>query len=86
MALNFKLGDVLKELDITKNALAVESKVRPATVATYVNNDVSRIEVETLTNILDALNRFEIEKAEKDNRSPKRYGIEDIISYEYEGA
>jgi hypothetical protein len=79
MALHFKLGNVLDELEITKNALAVEAKVRPATVATYVNGDVSRIEVETLTNMLDAINRFAIEKG-------KTYGIEDIIAYEYEGA
>ncbi len=81
MALHFKLGDVLKELDITKNALAVESKVRPATVATYVNGDVNSIEIETLTNMLDALNRIAIEIGNK-----RRYGIEDIVSYEYEGA
>jgi DNA-binding Xre family transcriptional regulator len=81
MALYYKLGNVLGELEITKNALAVEAKVRPATVATYVNGDVGRIEIDTLTNILDALNRFAIEKGIQ-----RRYGIEDIISYEYKGA
>jgi predicted transcriptional regulator len=76
--LNYKLGDVLKELEISMNALAVEGKIRPATVSTYVKGDVSRIEVETLTSILDTINRLAIEKG-----VGKSYGIEDVISYEY---
>jgi DNA-binding Xre family transcriptional regulator len=81
MALYYKLGNVLGELEITKNALAVEAKVRPATVTTYVNGDVGRIEIDTLTNMLDAINRMAIEKG-----ITRRYGLEDIISYEYKGA
>ncbi|NWQ40375.1 helix-turn-helix domain-containing protein [Bacillus sp. EB106-08-02-XG196] len=78
MTLEFKLGDVLEELEISMNALAVEGKIRPATVSSYVKGDVSRIEVDTLISILDTINRLAIEK-----RLKHRYGIEDIISYEY---
>jgi DNA-binding Xre family transcriptional regulator len=81
MALHFNLGNVLHELEITKNALAVEAKVRPATVATYAKGDVSRIEVDTLINLLDAINRIAAGRGIK-----KKYGIEDIVTYVYQGA
>jgi predicted transcriptional regulator len=78
MALDFKLGDVLEELEVSMNALAVEGKIRPATVSSYVKGDVSRIEVDTLISILDTINRLAKEKGLR-----RRYGIEDVISYEY---
>ena len=81
MALYFKLGSVLDELGITKNALAVEAKVRPATITTYANGDVSRIEIDTLINMLDAMNRMAAERGLK-----KKYGIQDIVTYEYQDA
>ncbi|MCF2716266.1 hypothetical protein [Paenibacillus sp. 203] len=34
---HFKLGDILEELDISRNKLAVEAKIRPATVIDMVN-------------------------------------------------
>ncbi|MBY0144269.1 XRE family transcriptional regulator [Neobacillus niacini] len=78
MTLEFKLGDVLEELEISMNALAVEGKIRPATVSSYVKGDVSRIEVETLVSILDTVNRLAEEKGLKHS-----YSIEDVVSYEY---
>lgn len=81
MAIQFKLGEILEELQISKNKLAVEGKIRPATVAKYETGDMGRIEVETMTAILDTLNRL----AEEEGKD-KRYSIEDLIKYTYEGA
>jgi DNA-binding Xre family transcriptional regulator len=81
MTIHFNLAKVLDELVITKNALAVEAKIRPATVASFVNGEVSRIEIPTLISMLDALNRFAIEKG-----TERRYNIEDLITYEFKGA
>lgn len=78
MSIKFRLGDILEELQITKNALAVEAKIRPATVANYVTGEVNRIEIPTLVNMLDALNRFADEK-----KKGTKYGIDDIMSYEF---
>ncbi|MDY8092419.1 helix-turn-helix transcriptional regulator [Paenibacillus polymyxa] len=55
---HFKLGDILEELDISRNKLAVEAKIRPATVIDMVNGKTKRLELETLFHILDALNRI----------------------------
>jgi DNA-binding Xre family transcriptional regulator len=81
MALTFNLGKILAELDMTKNALAVEGKIRPATLSKYEKGEVDRIEVATLTGILDTANRLAVQKGE----APK-YGIEDLITYRYEDA
>jgi DNA-binding Xre family transcriptional regulator len=81
MTIHFNLAKVLDELVITKNALAVEAKIRPATVASFVNGEVSRIEIPTLISMLDAINRFAIEKG-----TERRYNIEDLITYEFKGA
>jgi predicted transcriptional regulator len=78
MTLEFNLGDVLEELEISMNALAVEGKIRPATVSSYVKGDVSRIEVETLVSILETINRLAEDKGLRHS-----YGIEDVISYKY---
>jgi DNA-binding Xre family transcriptional regulator len=81
MTLEFKLGAILEELGISKNALAVEGKIRPATVAKYEKGDMGRIEIETLVGILDTLNRLASEKG-----IDKTYSLEDLIEYKYEGA
>ncbi|MEG9297040.1 helix-turn-helix transcriptional regulator [Mangrovibacillus sp. Mu-81] len=81
MTLEFKLGEILEELGISKNALAVEGKIRPATVAKYEKGDMGRIEIETLVGILDTLNRLASEKG-----IDKTYSLEDLIEYKYEGA
>jgi DNA-binding Xre family transcriptional regulator len=81
MTLEFKLGEILEELGISKNALAVEGKIRPATVAKYEKGDMGRIEIETLVGILDTLNRLASEKGIE-----KTYSLEDLIEYKYEGA
>lgn len=73
----FTLEDTLKELGITKNALSVESKVRPGTIADIVNGKAKSVSFETLTAIIDALNRIRLESG----KEPKRYGIEDVFTH-----
>ncbi|WP_430483146.1 helix-turn-helix domain-containing protein [Rossellomorea marisflavi] len=81
MSIEFKLGGILEELKLSKNALAVEGKIRPATVAKYETGDMGRIEIDTLVSILDTLNRMATEKG-----VDKTYSLEDLIEYKYEGA
>ncbi|WP_231579101.1 helix-turn-helix domain-containing protein [Rossellomorea marisflavi] len=81
MGIEFKLGGILEELKLSKNALAVEGKIRPATVAKYETGDMGRIEIDTLVSILDTLNRMAAEKG-----VDKTYSLEDLIEYKYEGA
>jgi transcriptional regulator with XRE-family HTH domain len=84
MGLVFKLGEIRKELDLSKNAIAVEGRLRPATIAKYDNGEVERIEKETLVGILDSVNRLAIKKAEKEGTDAKVYKIEDLIEYTFE--
>ncbi|WP_418026774.1 helix-turn-helix domain-containing protein [Paenibacillus sp. JJ1722] len=73
---HFKLGDILEELDISRNKLAVEAKIRPATVIDMVNGKTKRLELETLVHILDALNRFA-----RQRRFTRAITLADIIEY-----
>ncbi|MFE4430840.1 helix-turn-helix domain-containing protein [Peribacillus butanolivorans] len=74
---NSSLEGTLKELDITKNALAVEAKVRPATIHDLVTGNAKQINFETLKAIIDALNRISFE-----NGKVKRFSIEDVFIYD----
>ncbi|KJD45512.1 MAG: helix-turn-helix domain-containing protein [Bacillota bacterium] len=73
---HFKLGDILEELDITRNRLAVEAKIRPATVIDMVNGKTKRLELETLVHILDALNKFA-----RQRRFTRTITLADIVEY-----
>ncbi|WP_232732069.1 helix-turn-helix domain-containing protein, partial [Bacillus sp. mrc49] len=55
------LEGTLKELEITKNALAVEAKVRPATINDLVTGNAKQVNFETLKAVIDALNRKSLE-------------------------
>lgn len=71
------LGNTLSELEITKNALAVESKVRPATINDLVVGKAKQVNFETLKAIIDAINRIAIEKG-----TTKVYNVDDVFTYE----
>jgi DNA-binding Xre family transcriptional regulator len=78
MTFNFGLEEILSELKITRNKLAVEAKVRPVTVNDLFDGKSKRIELPTIQKILDSLNQFaEIKGLDK------TYTIDDIIKYEY---
>lgn len=72
--LNFKttLGETLDKLNKTRNALAVQSRIRPATINSIVDGSVKSISFETLEAILDALNEFD---------STKEFTIDDVVQY-----
>ncbi|OAK38929.1 control protein [Bacillus wiedmannii] len=72
----FTLGETMEEIGITKNKLAVESKVRPATISNLVNGEVGLVRIDTLQSILDALNQLAAE-----NNIDKTYRIEDVVQY-----
>lgn len=76
----FFLKEVLEEIGESRNAVAVEAKVRPATLHDIYNNNMKRIELESFGRILDTINMF----AEKKGLD-KRYTIDSIVRYEYEG-
>lgn len=71
------LAKTLENLDITKNALAVEAKVRPATIHDLVNGNAKQVNFETLKAIIDALNRVSFEKGHV-----RRHTVEDVFKYE----
>ncbi len=74
------LQRTLDELDISKNRLAVEGKIRPNTIYDIVDNRITLIKLDTLESILNTLNRISREKGYF-----KTYTITDIIDYEYKG-
>lgn len=72
------LQNTLDELGITRNKLAVEAKIRPATLHSLVKGHASQIKFDTLSSILNALNDMALVKG-----ADKIYTITDIIDYEY---
>ncbi|AND39593.1 helix-turn-helix domain-containing protein [Cytobacillus oceanisediminis] len=70
------LGDTLEELQITKNFLAVESKVRPATIGDLVNGKAKAIQFDTLTAVINALNRIALEQGKT-----RRYDVNDVFVF-----
>ncbi|MCL6459218.1 MAG: helix-turn-helix transcriptional regulator [Gorillibacterium sp.] len=74
--IKFKLGEILEEIGITRNKLAVESKTRPGTVLDIVSGETKRIELDTLISILDTLNDIANKKGIK-----RRISISDIMEY-----
>ena len=74
-----KLNDTLSELGkVTKNKLAVESKVRPTTVNEIANGSAKQINFVTLNKIINGLNDIAAEKG-----IDKQYNVEDVFQYDY---
>lgn len=65
---------IIKHEGLTRNAIAVEGKIRPATVGELVNGESKAISFVTLTKIVDALNTL----------TGERHTIEDVMKIEYE--
>ncbi|MDW0112188.1 helix-turn-helix transcriptional regulator [Sporosarcina saromensis] len=72
---NVTLDKTLKEADISRNAIAVEGKIRPATISELCNGKSKSISFETLERIVDALNRLD---------SSRLHKIEDVITIQYD--
>nr|WP_302055843.1 XRE family transcriptional regulator [Paenibacillus sp. A3M_27_13] len=60
----------------TRNKIAVESKTRPATILDLASGDTKTIKLETLVNILNAINEIA-----RSHGLEQTFGIEDIIQY-----
>lgn len=71
------LNKTLSELEITRNALAVESKTRPATINELAVGKPRQINFSTLESILEALNRIAKEKGVK-----RKFTVSDIFEYD----
>lgn len=72
----FNLKPTLDRLNVTPNQIAVESKIRPATIYDMYKNKTTRIHMETLTRILDTLNSIAREKGIQEEIT-----VGDIITY-----
>lgn len=75
MTIRFKLAEtiIVSGGKLTKNAIAVEAKVRPSTLSDLAAEKSKSIKFETLDAILDAMNTLS-----PDNQ----YTIADIFEYE----
>jgi DNA-binding Xre family transcriptional regulator len=71
------LETTLKKLDTSRNALAVEAKVRPATINELVSGNAKQISFKTLKEILEALNRISEEKG-----IDIGFNVEDVFLFE----
>ena len=70
------LDKTLQDAGITRNAIAVEGKIRPATISELCNSKSKAISFETLKRIVNALNTLD--------KDGKQYGIDDVMIVEYE--
>ncbi|MGN8645427.1 helix-turn-helix domain-containing protein [Gracilibacillus sp. HCP3S3_G5_1] len=68
------LNETLKMLGISKNKLAVESKIRPNTISDLANGKSQAINFETLENIINTLDRLAIE-----NNINKSHSVSDVF-------
>jgi DNA-binding Xre family transcriptional regulator len=77
----FTLEETLEQFKpekLTRNKLAVEAKVRPATIADITKGNAKSIQLDTLVKILNALNRISFEE---NGGNARRYTVEDVFIY-----
>lgn len=77
MPIKHKLNDTLKRegCQLTKNAIAVEAKIRPGTLSDLANEKSKGVTFDTLEKILDAMNRLD---------PAGQYTLTDIFDYEHD--
>lgn len=56
--IRFKLDELLRELNYSRNRFSQITKIRPNTINDMCNGHTKRIELETLTSIMKALNEI----------------------------
>ncbi|KMJ58151.1 hypothetical protein AB685_14950 [Bacillus sp. LL01] len=71
------LPKTLEELNMTRNGLAVEAKVRPGSINDLYSGDSRTVHFETLQTIIDTLNRQGFEKG-----LSRKFTIEDVFKYD----
>ncbi|MFL7939213.1 helix-turn-helix domain-containing protein (plasmid) [Priestia megaterium] len=70
----FKLNALLKQLNYSRNQFAQISGVRPNTINDMCNGNTKRLELDTLTSILRALNKI----------SEKHVEVSDLMEFREE--
>lgn len=76
MRVNVKitLNETIEKYEgLTRNAIAVEAKVRPATINDLCKGESKAIKFDTLKRIIEALNEL----------TGKKHRIDDVITVEY---
>lgn len=68
------LGQTLDDAGITRNAVAVEGKIRPATISELCNGKSKAISFETMERIVNAMTTLTGDK----------YVVSDILTIEYD--
>lgn len=69
------LGQTLDAAGITRNSVAVEGKIRPATISELCNGGSKAISFDTLERIVNALNTLD--------KNGKQYEMQDVMTIEY---
>ncbi|WP_339198490.1 helix-turn-helix transcriptional regulator [Paenibacillus sp. FSL P4-0176] len=73
--IDINLDSILEELNISKNKLAVEAKLRPNLITEMSDGKTKAIKLETLATLLDTINRI---SATQDG---KVYDVADLFIY-----
>lgn len=63
-SIHINLDYVLNRLNLTKNKLAVEAKLRPNLIGEMTEGKTKAIKLETLATLLDTLNMISIEQGD----------------------
>jgi DNA-binding Xre family transcriptional regulator len=71
LSIRIKLEETLETSNITKNALAREAKVRPNLIYDMCEGKTKRLDLDTLSNIIETLSAL----------TGRKHGINDIIEY-----
>lgn len=74
--IRFTLSRTLEQLGISAYRLSVVSRVRNNTIYNMIENKTQRIHIQTLTDIINALNAIAKEKGIQ-----KRFDINDVLEY-----
>lgn len=73
------LNETIKEMDdLTRNKIAVQGRIRPATISELCNGKSKSISFETLTQIIQAMNEIN-----HMNGGKRRFTLQDVITIEY---
>lgn len=73
--IEINLDTILDELNISKNKLAVEAKLRPNLITEMSDGKTKAIKLETLGTLLDTINRISFEQ------DGRRYDVADLFNY-----
>ncbi|RED57183.1 helix-turn-helix domain-containing protein [Cohnella lupini] len=71
LTIRIKLEETLERVGITKNALAREAKVRPNLIYEMCEGKTRRIDLDTLSNIIDTINAM----------TGKKHTIADLLEH-----